>query len=227
MSPSTFAGKMVVDPKVTLTKLNMNSYFSKETFLACNPRFYNVNEIDYDMSNIFKPSITKDGDLIELKMSGSNKETIHKCLENIASDINKRQKDISKSLIEAKKNELSAYKIELKLVEDFDQHLNIKQIKNLKTDSERFSQDVLYANIVLNNKSHVYRIQDQINKLKYELSPQQTKDADLALPISIRPKSFPSTKLGLLLGLFCGGIFGLFISLVREVNIKLKNTKTL
>ena len=40
VSPSKVAGVVVVDPKITLTKLNMNSYYSKETFLACNPTFY-------------------------------------------------------------------------------------------------------------------------------------------------------------------------------------------
>ena len=70
--PAKVAGLMVIDPKTTLTKLNMNSYYSKETFLACNPKFYkdrNMDEeIDYDMSGIIKPSITKDGNLIEIKI---------------------------------------------------------------------------------------------------------------------------------------------------------------
>lgn len=34
------AGNFVIDPKVALTKLEMNSYHPKETFLVCNPKFY-------------------------------------------------------------------------------------------------------------------------------------------------------------------------------------------
>jgi hypothetical protein len=103
ISPAKVAGVVVVDPKITLTKLSMNSYYSKETFLACNPMFYKDKEIDYDMSNIVKTSITKDGNLIEIKMSHSNKETIHACLENIAININASQKIIAGPLVESKK----------------------------------------------------------------------------------------------------------------------------
>ena len=33
ISPAKIAGDFVVNPKVTVTKLDMNSYYSKETFL--------------------------------------------------------------------------------------------------------------------------------------------------------------------------------------------------
>lgn len=116
ISPAKVAGVVVVDPKITLTKLNMNSYYPKETFLACNPSFYkdkdkdidyDMSDIDYDMSDIIKASITKDGNLIELTMRDSNKDIIHACLENITATINARQKIIADPLIESKKNGLS------------------------------------------------------------------------------------------------------------------------
>jgi hypothetical protein len=71
---------------------------------------------------------------------------------------------------------------------------------------------VLYANILLNNGSEVKLHLDEINRLKTELSSEQTKDAGKVLPISIKRKSFPSQKLGLFLGL----ILGLFVSLLRN-----------
>jgi hypothetical protein len=229
ISPAKVAGVVIVDPRITLTKLNMNSYYPKETFLACNPTFYKDKdkEIDYDMSDIVKTSITKDGNLIEIKMSHSDKETIRACLDNISSNITLSQKIIAEPLVESKRNELNLFEKKLKFAEEFNQQLNGNVIKNLKTNLERFSTDVLYANIILKNASEIKKLLDQINKVRTELSSEQTKDAGSILPISIERKSFPSTKLGLLLGLFCGGIFGLFISLVKEINIKLKNTKTL
>ena len=223
ISPAKIAGVVVVDPKITLTKLSMNSYYSKETFLACNPMFYKDKdkdkEIDYDMSDIVKTSITKDGNLIEIKMNHSNKETIHACLENIVVNINASQKIIADPLVESKKNELNLVETKLKLAEEFKQQLNGNQIKNLKTNEQRFSTDVLYANIILNNASEVKTLLDQINKVKTELSSEQTKDAGKVLPVSIERKSFPSTKLGLLLGLFLGGMLGFFVSLFRNMKI--------
>jgi hypothetical protein len=107
VSPALVAGVVVVDPKITLTKLNMNSYYSKETFLACNPTFYKDKDkdkdIDYDMSDIVKASVTKDGNLIELTMSDSNKDIIKSCLENITNNINASQKIIADPLLNLKK----------------------------------------------------------------------------------------------------------------------------
>ena len=223
ISPAKVGGVFVVDPKITLIKLDMNSYYSKETFLACNPTFYKDKdkdkEIDYDMSDIVKTSITKDGNLLEIKMSHSNKETIHACLENIAINLNASQKIIAGPLVESKKNELSLVETKLKLAEEFKQQLNGNQIKNLKTNEQRFSTDVFYVNIVLNNASEIKTHLDQINKLRAELSSEQTKDAGKDLPISIERKSFPSPKLGLLLGLFLGGMLGFFISLFRNMKM--------
>ena len=223
VSPAKVAGVVVVDPKITLTKLNMNSYYPKETFLACNPTFFKDKdkdkEIDYDMSDIVKTSITKDGNLLEIKMSHSNKETIKACLENITANINASQKIIADPLVESKKNELNLVETKLKLAEEFKQQLNGNQIKNLKTNEQRFSTDVLYANIIFNNASEVKTLLDQINKVKTELSSEQTKDAGMVLPVSIERKSFPSEKLGLLLGLFLGGLLGFFVSLFRNMKM--------
>jgi uncharacterized protein involved in exopolysaccharide biosynthesis len=223
VSPALVAGKYVIDPKITLTKLNMNSYYSKETFLACNPMFYKDKDIDYDMSDIVKTSITKDGNFIELTMSDSNKDIIQSCLENITANINASQKIIADPLIESKKNGLSLVEEKLKLAEQFREQLNNKQIKNLKTTEQRFATDLLYVNILLNNASEIKTLLDQINQLKTELSSEQTKDAGMVLPINIERKSFPSEKLWSLLGLFLGGFLGFFISLFLEYAKKIND----
>ncbi len=211
VSPALVAGNYVIDPKITLTKLDMNSYYSKETFLACNPTFYKDKDVDYDMSDIVKISITKDGNLIELKMQSSNKEIIHTCLENITSNITASQKTITDPLVESKKTELYLAETKLKLAEEFREHLNDKQIKNLKTNQQQFSTDLFYANIVLNNAAEIKTLLDQINKVRTDLSSEQTKDAGKVLPINIERKSVPLEKLGLLLGLFLGIIYSFFM----------------
>jgi hypothetical protein len=225
ISPAKVAGNVVIEPKITLTKLNMNSYYPKETFLACNPTFYKDKDkdkdkdIDYDMSDIVKISITKDGNLIELSMNSSNKETIHACLESIANNINASQKIIADPLIESKKTELSLLETKLKLAEEFREELNGREIKNMKANEQRFPLDLLYANLMLNNASEIQTLLEQINKVKAALSLGETKEAGKALPINIERKNFPSLKLGLLLGLFLGGMLGFFVSLFRNMKI--------
>jgi hypothetical protein len=220
VSPAKVAGVFVVEPKVTLTKLNMNSYYPKEAFMACNPKFYKDEDededIDYDMSDIAKVSITKDGNLIEFLMQSSNKQAIHECLNSIVDAINVSQKIIAEPLIESKKTELNLNEQKLKIAEEFRIQLNDKQIKTLKTTESRFATDLLYTNIVLNNAEEIKILMDQINKINTELSSEQTKDAGKVLPINIERKSFPSLKLGLLLGLFLGGVLGFFVSLFRN-----------
>jgi hypothetical protein len=223
VTPALVAGEYVTDPKIILTKLNMNSYYSKETFQACNPMFYKDKDkdkdIDYDMSDIVKASITKDGNLIELTMSHSNKGIIHACLENMTANINTSQKIIADPLIESKQNELSLIEEKLKLAEQFLEQLNDEKIINLKKTEQRFATDVLYFKILLNNTSEINALLNKINQLKTELSSEQTKSAGKILPINIERKSFPSPKLGLLLGLFLGGVLGFFVSLFRNMKM--------
>ncbi len=221
VSPAKVAGNFVVDPKITLTKLDMNSYYSKETFLSCNPYFYKDKdkEIEYDMSNVVKPSITKDGGLIELRMIQKNKAIIKDCLDSMINDIRQSQNQISEPIIASKKIELSLAEERLKISEAFKEKLNDKQIKELKTNEQRFSTDLLYTNMLMLNASDIKQVNEQLNKIKLELSPEQTKEADKVLPIDIEKKSFPSLKLGALLGLFLGLGLGIFISLIKQIKI--------
>jgi hypothetical protein len=223
VSPAKIAGDFVVEPKITLTKLNMNSYYPKEAFIACNPTFYKDKnkdedeEIDYDMSDIVKPSITKDGNLFELLMQSSNKQVIHECLNSIVNAINVSQKTIAEPLIESKKRELNLNEQKLKLAEEFRIQLNDKQIKNLKTTEARFATDLLYTQIVFNNAEEIKMLMDQNNKINTELSSEQTKDAGKILPVNIEQKIFPSLELGLLLGLFLGGFLGVLLSVFKNI----------
>ncbi len=221
ISPAKIAGQFVVDPKITLTKLDMNSYYSKETFLSCNPDFYKDKDkdIDYDMSGIVKASITKDGGLIELTMNQKNKTVIKNCLDQMINDIRQSQNLIAEPLIESKKMELSLAEEKLKISEEFRTKLNDKQIKELKTNDARFSTDLLYTNMLMLNASEIKQLMDQLNKIKTELSSEQTKPADKVLPINIEKKSFSSLKFGILLGLFLGFSLGLFISIVRQIKV--------
>lgn len=224
ISPAKVAGQIVVEPNITLTMLNMNSYYSKETFLACNPTFYKDKDkdqdavIDYDMKDIVKTSITKDERLLKITMSHSNKETVKACLDNIAISINASHKIIADPLIESKKNQLNLAETKLKLAEEFYEALKSSQIKNLKTNEHRFSSNALYT-IFLDKTFEVSRLLDEINDIKTQLSSGETNSAGMVLPVSIERKSFPSPKLGLLIGLFLGGVFSIFSSFVRNMTI--------
>ena len=223
ISPAKIAGTFVVNPKVTVTKLDMNSYYSKETFLNCNPDFYKDKDkdkdIDYDMSSIVKASVTKDGDLIQLLMQNKNKTVITDCLNSMVDDMRINQNEIGEPLIQSKNNELKLAEEKLKNAEAFKVNLNDKQIKELKANGERFSVDLLYTNMILFNSKDIKETLTEINKIKTDLSSEQTKPAGKALPINIEKKSFPTPKLGALMGLFLGLCLGILIALIKQMKI--------
>ena len=221
VSPAKFAGEFVVNPKVTLTKLDMNSYYSKETFLNCNPDFYKDKDkdIDYDISNLVKASITKDGGLIQLQMQNKNKTIIKDCLNSMVDDIRASQNKITDPLIQSKNNELTILEEKLKEAEIFKTRLNDKQIKELKTNGERFSADLLFTSMILFNSKDIKETMTEINKIKSDLSSEQTKPASNVLPINIEKKSILTPKLRAVIGLFLGLCLGILIALIKQLKI--------
>jgi capsular polysaccharide biosynthesis protein len=225
ISPAKIAGTFVINPKVSVTKLGMNSYYSKETFLNCNPDFYKDKDkdkdkdIDYDISALVKASVTKDGDLIQLLMQDKNKTVIKDCLNSMVDDIRISQSIIAEPLIQLKNNELMILEEKLKNAEEFKAKLNDKQVKELKTNGERFAVDLLYTNMILFNSNEIKQIMTEINKIKTDLSSEQTKPADKVLPINIEKKSFPTPKLGALIGLFLGLCLGVLFALIKQMKI--------
>jgi len=223
ISPAKIAGTFVVNPKVTVTKLDMNSYYSKETFLNCNPDFYKDKDkdkdIDYDISTLVKASVTKDGDLIQLLMQNKNKTVITDCLNSMVDDMRISQNKIAEPLIQLKNNELTLLEEKLKNAEEFKAKLDEKQIKELKTNGERFSVDLLYTNMILFNSKDIKETMTEINQIKTDLSSEQTKPADKVLPINIEKKSFPTPKLGALMGLFLGLCLGILIAFIKQMKI--------
>jgi hypothetical protein len=223
ISPAKIAGAFVVNPKVTVTNLYMNSYYSKETFLNCNPNFYKDKDkdkdIDYDISNLVKASITNDGFLIKLLMENKNKTIIKDCLLSMVDDIRISQNRIAEPLIQLKNNELTVLEEKLKEAEAFKTKLNDKQIKELKINGGRFSADLLYTNMILFNSKDIKDTNTEINKIKIDLSSEQTKPASNVLPINIEKKSFPTPKLGAVIGLFLGLCLGTLVALIKQMKI--------
>jgi LPS O-antigen subunit length determinant protein (WzzB/FepE family) len=135
--PAKVLEAFMVNHKVTLTKLDMNSFYSKETFLNCNPNFYKDKDVDYDISSLVKASLSKDGELIQLLMQNNNKTVIKDCLNSMVDDIRISQNKIVDPLIQSKNNELTLLEEKLKESEVFkdklnDKQINDKQIKELK-----------------------------------------------------------------------------------------------
>ena len=126
--------------------------------------------IDYDISAIAKASLTKDGLLTKFVMSHKDKKIIIDCLNSIENDIKLSQFYLTKPLIEIKKNEIQFIENKLKEAEGFEEALNEKQIKSLKTNEVRFQIDLLNTNIILIS-NNITALNNQLNKLRMDLLP--------------------------------------------------------
>jgi hypothetical protein len=221
ISPAKVSGTFVIDPKNMLIKLDMNSYYSKETFVNCNPGLYKRKnkDVSYDMSGIVKFSVTKDSDLIEIRMDHKSRAVINDCLTSMVEDIRKIQDEIARPLIELNKNKLM-YEETRKVAFEKQRELLI-DLRNeaLKTNTEQRFLGVLFTNIFLLNSLEINNTRDEVMKLKAAISLEQTKSVEKFLPITIEKKSFPSPKLGALFGIFLGLFLGVLIGLIKSIKI--------
>ena len=79
--------------------------------------------------------------------------------------------------------------------------------------------DLLYTNMIIFNSKDIKDTSAEINKIKTDLSSEQTKPANKVLPINIEKKSFPTPKLGAVIGLFLGLCLGILIALIKQMKI--------
>ncbi len=212
ISPAKIAGNFVYNPKVTLTNLNFNSFYSKETFLNCNAQSSEAENMNYNISNLVQFSVTKDGDLIKLQMQNKNKTLIENCLASIGEDILSSQNINASQIVQSKIDTLKDLEEKLKGIKELKDKLN-----NKKKNNEHFSSDLFYSNLILSND--ILETKSEINKIKIDLSSGQTKVSYRVLPFDLQKKSFPTPKLGALIGLFLGLCLGILITLIKQMKI--------
>jgi hypothetical protein len=217
------SGVSVVNPKVIASKSYMDNLYSKETFVNCNPYFYKDKDKDKDfnISSIVNASVTKDGDLIELRMQDKNKTVIKDCLSSIADDFLTNQNTIADPVIQLKNNSLRLAEEKLKNAEEFQSNLNNRLTRESKKIGGRLGlEDLFYSNLLSLNRKDINEIMDEINTIKIDLH-SANKLASIVIPITIEKKSSLSPKLGSLLGLFLGLCLGILLPLIKQIILKI------
>ena len=212
ISPAKIAESYEATPKFILGKISMNS---KEVFLNCNPDHFKDKDIDFDISNIVKVSILKNSGMIELSMQDKNATVIKDCLNNLADHILTTQNMFTEPLLQLKKNRLRIAEEKLKDAEELKVKLNRKE---LKSDIETSPTDLLYTNIIFFNSRDIKELLSEINAIQIDLYMGKIKQAEKISPVRIE-KSFPTPKLGALIGLFLGLCFGILIVLIKQMKI--------
>ena len=200
LSPAKFAGDYINEPNITLTKLKTNSFYGKKILLLCKPSNHKSKDLeDINLSSIkIKASIINDGKLIKLALEDSNKEMIELCLEEIVSEIIASEAKTLELLTQSKKNSLTSY----------EEIINLVAKEFYKGDLDR-NQSFANRAAYLNRDIFMYTLSEEIKSL---LSPLKTHPTFKLLPINYEIINEYSLELAITLGLFLGGILGLFVS---------------
>jgi LPS O-antigen subunit length determinant protein (WzzB/FepE family) len=216
ISPAKVAGNFIDSPSTLVTKLKINSFYSKKSFLNCKPDFYNSSndDDDYNISAIVKSSPTTDGQFIKLSMDHKDKTAIQSCLNSIIDDIQKEQNKSVGATVEILKNQLKREEDRLKILTGFEKKLIYQTNKKLKKNGLQDYLDIVLINIISNNESNINEAMNQINKIN--LSIEEIQQFNEILPLDIKKASFPSLKFGLILGLSFGLGLGLIISIFKQ-----------
>jgi hypothetical protein len=217
LAPAKINGKLIEEPSLIITKLNNNIYYTKETFLACNPSHNKDDVINFKMSNIIKASMLKDAPLIKLSITSKNKEFNINCLNAIESDLILADREFIDSHKKNLKELLVIIQQQIKENRSFKQELKISEASKLKMNNTDSS---IHYTVLGNNFIDFGNLTSEFLNLQFQLSPRQTQYASRIFPINLERKNFPSTKLGILSGLFLGAFLGLFVIFFRRIFIR-------
>ena len=215
ISPAKISGFFHLNPKTTVTKLKMNSFYSKETFINCKP--YPDN--DSDIPDIVNSSVAADGELILISMKHKNKIRIENCLKSIVKDVRLIQNIIVTPLIESKNNELMRAKEKLMAAEALKNQFSYELLKDLKKNSDPLNRisTLLTSNLILSTNLNIKQTMAEIDELTVALSSEKTKEAEMVVPIAI--KEIASVYQIAFFGLLLGLCLGILIALIKQVKI--------
>jgi hypothetical protein len=198
LSPAKFAGDFITEPKVILTKLKTNSFYNEKLLLLCKPSNYKSKDLKDINRIINKMSVSiTDGNLIKLTLEDSSKEMIDLCLEGISSEIIASEVNTLEFLIQSKKNNIALNEERLGLLTNEFSKNNFNSERSLSAYSFFLSDPGIYK---------------LIEEMKTSLDPNKTHQTFKLLPINIEIINGYSLEMAITLGLFLGGILGIFVS---------------
>jgi capsular polysaccharide biosynthesis protein len=203
------AGLDVEAPIILMEKLKMPTYYSIDSYSACNV-MDSIEPGEIIVKKI-KPILSKTSPIISFSYIEKSPEAAQKCLESILNVIRNSQNLLAKPILESKKNQLLSMKNKL---DDAERIMKSLPKKNLSYDFSdvKFSASALLLATMFNKQNEIRDLMTQINDLEISLAEPQTKETFLIAPIyAPNQKAFPKRTLilmgGVVVGLFLGLLF--------------------
>jgi len=207
------AGSDVESPALLLEKMKMPSYYSQNTYLACNV----METVDPGMTiaNNLKPMLSKTAPIINIQYQASSYTDAINCLEAVVGDIRDSQKILSKPILTAKSIQLLALKQKLDASESFIKKLPSGNLNFDFSDSKFSSSYLLLAKIIM-KEDKIKDLKVQISDMEISLADPQTKETFLTAPIYTTQQKQSPKRFRILVGVTGGLFLGLLLMLVKR-----------
>jgi len=199
---ATVGGEMVEPPAVLFEKIKLPLFFSSSTLQECGTDSASNSYLKF--ADKLKVTANKTVPFILLSIQAGSAQEARACLEAVVSEIQKSQNELSRPLIEQKKQNLNQLRDELKLVEKIAKSISITKFNSSASESKSYA----FNAVVFEMK----KLRNEIYELESYLSSTKTKQLSLAAPIY--ESEVPTNKTRPLFMLVLGLVLGVFIGLL-------------
>jgi hypothetical protein len=199
-------GNPVETSTVLLEKIKLPLYFSEETGSACEIKEDSAS--NNNIINKIKPLLNKSSQFIAFTVQDKTTEKAKQCLHAIVADIQAKQAELAKPIIELKNRQLTQLNEKLKNAENTTQALSPKKLTDTFSNTQFASLALMLSNN-LENARVIKDLRNSINDVEISLSEPHTKATYLVAPmysneVAVNKRPMLTLAICLLLGFIIG-----------------------
>lgn len=221
------AGSAVESPTILLEKIKLPLYFSPTVWNACDT--HEDLTPSRKVAEKIKPVLNKSAPFIAFTVQGKSTQEAKECLNAVIADIQIKQAEIAKPILEQKKIQLEQLNEKLKLAEETSKFFApIKLTENFPDN--QFASRALILSTTLGNAREIKDLRNAINDIEISLIEPHTKSTFLPTPMyapEFATNKRPIFTIGicLMLGIFIGLLITGITRALPTLSKQLKNAK--
>lgn len=170
----------IESPNVLIEKIKLPMYYSSNTFVECNVA--DLTEPGVALAKSLNPVVAKNAPIITISYKEKDITRAKKCLESVLVDIRDNQREISKPILDSKRNQLDNLRQKLVAAEEVIKSLTTNK-RNFDFSDSKFSASSLLLATSLGKENEIKDLRTQINDMEITLAEPQTKEAYLVTQI--------------------------------------------
>lgn len=200
------AGNSVESPVVLLEKIKLPLYFSQAVWQACDT--HEDTKPSTKVAEKIKPVLNKSAPFIAFTVQGKTPNEAKECLNAVITDIQTKQAEIAKPILEQKKIQLQQLQEKLQLAEATSKIFSPTKLTESFPDSQ-FASRALVLSTTIGNAREIKDLRNAISDLETSLAEPYTKPTHLPTPIyapdfSTNKRPLLTIGVCLMLGIFLG-----------------------